>query len=138
MKRSTAFKPSYRAKLRQSNIRLRRRRLRRDSCRLHLRDKSSSITRRRISGEKMNKVLKILLISSVTFSLFSGPNEDLLDAAKSGNSVGVEAAIAAGADINTNIYGTAALIVAAINGHTDIVRLLLDKGADINATDVSS
>ena len=44
----------------------------------------------------MNKFLKILLVSSVAFSLFSGPNEDLLIAAKAGNFAVVEAAIRAG------------------------------------------
>ena len=84
--------------------------------------------------KKMNKFIKILLISSVTCSLFSGPNEDLLDAAFSGDSDGVKVAITAGADVNaTNVYGSAALIRAAQNGHIDIVRLLLDYAANINA-----
>ena len=93
----------------------------------------------------MNKFFKILLISCVTFSLFSGLNEDLLAAAKAGDPAGVEAAIAAGADvnyindigINTLIvgakYGLTALMFAAREGHIDIVRLLLDRGANINA-----
>ena len=84
----------------------------------------------------MNKFIKILLISCVTFSLFSGPNEDLLDAARAGDSAGVEAAITAGADINTittDGWEFTALMWAATNGHTDIVKLLLDRGADIDA-----
>src|SRR3990167_7146427 len=82
----------------------------------------------------MNKFFKILLISSVTFSLFSGPNEDLLAAAENGDSAGVEAAITAGADINdTDVYKPTALMEAAIGGHTDVVRLLLGRGAYIDA-----
>ena len=81
----------------------------------------------------MNKFIKILLISSVTFSLFSGPNEDLLDAAIAGDSAGVEAAIAAGANIDAvDDIGNTALIVAVIFGHIDAVRLFLDRGSDIN------
>ena len=83
----------------------------------------------------MEKFIKILLISCVTFSLFSGPNEYLLAAAKAGNSVGVEAAIAAGADVNTSDNnGNTALIWAAFKGHANIVILLLNRGADVNAT----
>ena len=32
-------------------------------------------------------------------------------------------------------YGRTALMVAAIYGHTDIVRLLLEHGADVNLAD---
>src|SRR3990167_1051342 len=82
----------------------------------------------------MNKVLKILLISSVTFSLFSGPDERLLYAAENGDLAGVKAAIIAGADVNaTNVYGNTALVEATENRHTNVVRLLLDRGADVNA-----
>src|SRR3990167_3202934 len=82
----------------------------------------------------MNKFIKILLINSVAFSLFSGPDEDLMREAFDGNSAGIEAAIAAGADINSvDTYGYTALIFAAKNVHIDIVRLLLDRGANINA-----
>ena len=87
----------------------------------------------------MNKFLKTLLISSVTFSLFSGLDEDLLAAAGAGDSVAVESAIALGADVNA-MYddGNTALIwAAAEHGHTDIVKLLLDRGADIGAVNVN-
>src|SRR3990167_4987944 len=81
----------------------------------------------------MNKFLKTLLISSVTFSLFSGLDEDLLAAAGAGDSVAVESAIALGADVNA-MYddGNTALIWAAEDGRIDIVRLLLNRGADID------
>src|SRR3990167_4462819 len=84
---------------------------------------------------KMNKFIKILLINSVAFSLFSEPNEDLLDAAKVGDSAGVEDAIRAGADIDAvDINGDTTLIYAAASGRTDTVKLLLDRGADVNHT----
>src|SRR3990167_7434618 len=86
----------------------------------------------------MEKILKILLISFVTFSLFSGLNEDLLAAAKAGYSAGVETAIAAGADINTiDFCGRTALIMAVALGYTNTVRLLLDRSADINHVDIN-
>src|SRR3990167_5535198 len=83
----------------------------------------------------MEKILKILIISSVTFSLFSGLDEDLLAAAAVGDSVAVESAIAAGADINaTDNAGSTVLTFASRSGLTDIVQLLLDRGMDINQT----
>src|SRR3990167_9428033 len=81
----------------------------------------------------MNKFLKVLLISSVTFNLFSGPNEDILKAAESGNLAAVKDALDAAADIETaKTNGSSALMVAAYYGHTDTVRLILDRGANIN------
>ena len=35
-------------------------------------------------------------------------------------------------------YGRTALMVAAYNGHTDIARLLLERGADVNLVDYVS
>src|SRR3990167_7161700 len=82
--------------------------------------------------KKMNKFIKILLISSVTCSLFSGPNEDLFRAARTGNSAGVEAAIAAGADINAvDADNNTALMIALARSYADIARLLLDRGSDV-------
>src|SRR3990167_845733 len=84
----------------------------------------------------MNKFLKVLLISSVTFNLFSGPNEDILKAAESGNLAAVKDALDAAADIETaKTNESSALMVAAYYGHTVTVRLLLDRGADVNHAD---
>lgn len=61
-------------------------------------------------------------------------NNKLIDAAKSGSSADIEAALADGADINAKDVGNGitALIWASQNGHIDVVKVLLDKGADIN------
>src|SRR3990167_1486479 len=84
----------------------------------------------------MNKFLKILLINSVTFSLFSGPDEDLLAAAINGDLVGVKAALDARADVNAvDAYEDTALAKAARYGYINIVKLLLDRGANISTTD---
>ena len=55
-------------------------------------------------------------------------------AARQGAIASAEALLAAGADINQRCAGdkTTPIIVAAINGHFDLVSILLDKGADPN------
>src|SRR3990167_11322061 len=82
----------------------------------------------------MNKFIKILLISFVTFSLFSGPNSDLMKAVIHKDLDRAKAAIAAGASVNAQIITTTILIIASNQSSIDIVRLLLDKGANVNAT----
>ena len=44
-----------------------------------------------------------------------------------------------GTDVNTTfpIVGTHALMVAAAFGHVDMVRVLIDRGADVNAQDLT-
>ena len=56
-------------------------------------------------------------------------------AVRNGDMRTVQAMIAAGADVNDKRPGDFAtpLLVAIINGHEDLVDLLLDKGADPNA-----
>jgi ankyrin repeat protein len=55
-------------------------------------------------------------------------------AARQGAMATAEALLAAGADVNQRCAGdkTTPLIIAAINGHFDLVSFLLDKGADPN------
>jgi uncharacterized protein len=55
-------------------------------------------------------------------------------AARQGAIATAEALIAAGADVNQRCAGdkTTPIIVAAVNGHFDLVSMLLDKGADPN------
>jgi ankyrin repeat protein len=55
-------------------------------------------------------------------------------AARQGAISTAEALIAAGADVNQRCAGdkTTPIIVAAVNGHFDLVSMLLDKGADPN------
>ena len=70
-----------------------------------------------------------------------GPSEAdraLSDAAESGDIKAAEEAIAAGADIRTgdpNQYGDSPLHKAAKSGHTELVLLLIENGADVNAKD---
>jgi len=60
-------------------------------------------------------------------------NAEFLKAAEEGKYHDVEAALAAGTDVNAkDSHGATALIKASQMGRTDVVRLLLDKGADVN------
>ncbi|HEX6213439.1 MAG TPA: ankyrin repeat domain-containing protein, partial [Vicinamibacterales bacterium] len=60
----------------------------------------------------------------------------MLDAARSGDRAKVAALLDAGVGVNTaNRYGVSALGFAAERGHVDIVRLLVGRGADVNAVD---
>ena len=69
-----------------------------------------------------------------------GPNEDLLEAAQSGNLDALKAALDAGADINAgkNNLGPSSLFIASSEGHLDIVKELLSRGAIINMLDMLS
>lgn len=60
----------------------------------------------------------------------------LLFAARQGNVEAVEALLDAGADINQISSGdrTSPLLISTINGHFDLAKLLLNRGADPNLT----
>lgn len=62
-------------------------------------------------------------------------NEEFAMAAKHGDTERVQALLQQGANVNAvdRQFGATALMWAAHEGHTDIVRLLLDSGASIDA-----
>ena len=63
-------------------------------------------------------------------------NEALLEAARTGNRPQVTAALDGGADVNAKArYDVTPLIFAATNGHVEVVRLLVARGANVNAVD---
>ncbi|MDR3405762.1 MAG: ankyrin repeat domain-containing protein [Chthoniobacter sp.] len=63
------------------------------------------------------------------------PNDALIDAAKHGDCVAARDAPRRGADANAVIDQWTALLWAAQEGHTEIVDLLLDAGANVNFAD---
>lgn len=67
----------------------------------------------------------------------SSTKGDLVHAAKSGDVAAAKAALAAGADANATHWNKSALMIAAENGHADVVRLLLEAGANPDAATFS-
>ena len=84
----------------------------------------------------MRCALACVVLLSVTLAAQPSPGDQLLDAARSGDRAKVAALLDAGVGVNTaNRYGVSALGFAAERGHVDIVRLLVGRGADVNAVD---
>jgi outer membrane protein assembly factor BamB len=84
-----------------------------------------------------NATTSLLLIVSLALTARATDlSEDLLAAAKKGDTDAVKALLAKGANVNArNSYGATALSFAADKGHLEIVKLLLQNKADVNAKD---
>ena len=62
--------------------------------------------------------------------------EELFDAARRGDRARVAQLLDAGVDVNAKArYGATALFFAADKGHLEVVRLLVERGADVNLPD---
>jgi len=60
-------------------------------------------------------------------------NSELIEAAKNGDTVSINALLDAGADVNAkDVEGETALMWAARGGYTETAQSLLDAGADVN------
>jgi len=81
----------------------------------------------------------MFVVASITVLLGQAnqaANEALWQAARDGNTAGITAALAKGADVNAKSrYDVTALIFAAGSGRLDAVKLLISRGADVNAQD---
>jgi outer membrane protein assembly factor BamB len=80
-----------------------------------------------------------LVLASIAVLLGQGSqaaNEALWQAARDGDTAGITAALAKGADVNAKSrYDVTALIFAAGSGRLEAVKLLISRGADVNAQD---
>lgn len=83
-------------------------------------------------------LLAFLLISSTAFAQNSKQelNDQFWEAVRKGDLAAVTALLDKGADVNARFrYGATALFKAAERGHTEIVKLLLARGADVTVKD---
>lgn len=80
--------------------------------------------------------LAVLAFASALSLFAADANEDLLTASRAGDLPAVTTAIEHGAALETKTqYGQTPLYLAAMNGHEDVVRFLLDKGASTDIRD---
>jgi hypothetical protein len=80
--------------------------------------------------------IALLTLASVLALHAGDANDDLLGASRVGDLVAVKSAIEKGAPIESKTpYGQTPLYLAAMNGHEDVVRFLLDKGATTDVRD---
>lgn len=77
-----------------------------------------------------------LLLAAALSAPAADFNQDLLDAARRGDLAAVKASLEKGAALETKTpYGQTPLYVAAMNGHEDVARFLLDQGASPDVRD---
>jgi outer membrane protein assembly factor BamB len=82
--------------------------------------------------------LMVLLTAMLSMIQVTAPPsvEDLFDAARRGDRARVLQLLDAGVDVNAKgRYNTTALFFAADKGHLEVVRLLVERGADVNVAD---
>ena len=83
----------------------------------------------------MSKLIKFLLLSSVSLSLFCGLQEDqdLINACNKGDIEAAKRALDSGADINaTDESGDSALMLAMYGTHNNLAKELISRNADIS------
>lgn len=82
--------------------------------------------------------LLTMLVAIVALAQAPPPSktDQLQDAARKGDAATVRKLLDEGVDVNTKFrYGTTALFFACDHGHVDVVKVLLDKGADLTVKD---
>ncbi|MFL6279689.1 MAG: ankyrin repeat domain-containing protein [Vicinamibacterales bacterium] len=80
--------------------------------------------------------LTLVAIIALAQAAPSTQAEQLQDAARKGDASAVKKLLDAGVDVNTRFrYGATALFYACDHGHVDVVKVLLDQGADLTLKD---
>jgi hypothetical protein len=84
--------------------------------------------------------MHVLTLVAAAITLLQPPalttSEQLQEAARKGDAAAVKKLLDAGVDVNTKFrYGATALFYACDHGHLEVVKVLLDKGADLTIKD---
>ena len=84
--------------------------------------------------------MKLAVVLTAVIALAQAPPltkaEQFQDAARKGDAATVKKLIDEGVDVNTKFrYGATAIFYASDHGHVDVVKVLLDKGADLTLKD---
>lgn len=84
--------------------------------------------------------MTVVLALTTALALAQAPpptkTEQLQDAARKGDAAAVTRLLDAGVDVNTKFrYNATALFYACDAGHLDVVKVLLERGADVNIKD---
>src|SRR5262245_10767286 len=84
----------------------------------------------------LTAVLALAAIAAIQSQGTQSAHESLWEAARAGDAARITAALDQGADVNAKSrYDVTALIFAAGSGRLEAVKLLIARGADVNATD---
>ena len=136
--------PAGKKKLQRRALPARRRRYK---ARMHLFsefwDSLAGATKRKCSSflsfrtvSRASCPLLIVFLLAIVGYVYADTNEDLWNAARTGNIEAVKALLAKGIDVNAkNQYGATALLFAASKGHVEIAKVLIEHGADVNVKD---
>jgi len=87
------------------------------------------------AGRKLRMAASLIVIAILWVTVATaGVTEDLIEAARRGDTAAVQSLLTKGADVNAKgRNGATALIWASENGHLEVVQALLAKGAAVNA-----
>ena len=81
-------------------------------------------------------LLPALLLLCPLVASAQDKNEEFFAAARKGDAAAVKAHLDAGVDVNSKTrYGATALSYACDKGHVEVVKLLIERGADVNVKD---
>ena len=81
-------------------------------------------------------LVPLLMVGTLAQSPAGGDGETLFEAARTGDRASVVRLLDSGVDVNTRSrYGVTAAGFAADKGHLEVVRLLVERGANLDVTD---
>src|SRR4028118_1651109 len=78
----------------------------------------------------------LLLLATLHVAYAQDPGDQLFEAARRGDAATVKALLDRGVNVNTKFrYGATALSYASDKGHLEVVKLLIERKADVNVKD---